>query len=57
MRPERWNELTPLLRRETILESDRSLRDPRWKPLIERMATAKFEDLTELQQAVITELP
>ena len=58
MKPERWNMLT-IQDRAVFLDkamNPSGRRDPRWGNLIDRMSNSRFEELTEIQKAVVQEL-
>ena len=49
---QRWDQLTPESRRKAILK-DRSMRDPRWKALVDQMSSSDYGQLTEIQRAAV----
>lgn len=56
MTKEQWDKLTPDERAAALRQSDKSMQDPRWNPLVERMATSSFDSLTQLQRAAVDDL-
>lgn len=51
-----WDLMSPDERTKIVVKSDPTMRDPRWKPLIARMAGSKFAELSKLQQEMLAGL-
>jgi hypothetical protein len=56
MRAEAWDALSVQARVTLLKKFDRTMRDKRWEPLLNRLSTSRFSELTSIQQDLVKEL-